>query len=645
MFLPQSSHFIALIVSIAPSILLLSRTPGVRSRRPKPWHALVVAMLLLTSCGGGGDEDASEGPTPANQSPTVNAGSNRSVDAGTSVTLTGMANDPDGTIAAYAWTQPGGTVVSLTGATSTTITFTAPDVSMAQMLTFRLTVTDNDGAQASDEVVVTIRPSSLTATISGVVKNYETGDEIPEATIRITQFTGGVSSDFGTTTTDGNGEYEIQVYANAGRANVKAVAVGFAPQSIIVYLREDIDDVPADLAMLPVQVTRRFQPTQNEENTHFSVPANSLMTTSGAAPSGDVTAMVTVLDASSDTAVMPGDFMSLDPDTGASAPIESFGAMTIEFMDEDGEPLNLGNGGTAAVKIPLPERRDPNTAPPSMPLFYWSDAMASWIEEGEARLEEVENGQWAYVGSVSHFSTWNADKVYETVRIQGCCNDIDGNPAGSARVTAVGRDYIGSSSVITNPDGQFEVPVRRNSEILISAVLASHSNTEIVNTRGTATQPLGPCLVLSEEVGATIKLTWGENPSDLDSHLIGPAENGGTFHVNYGNPKVTVVDTVIDLDVDDTSSYGPEIITIVDFPLPGTYYYYVHHYGGSSTISASPARVELNLGEENYIFASDMASGSDNSPYWVVFRIEVDESFVPRVFSVQELRDTPPALP
>ena len=84
--------------------------------------------------------------TPSNQPPVVNAG--------TVVTLSGTANDTDGTIVSYAWEQTGGTMVSLTGAA--TATFTAPDVPMDETLTFRLTVTDNEGAQASDEVSVTV---------------------------------------------------------------------------------------------------------------------------------------------------------------------------------------------------------------------------------------------------------------------------------------------------------------------------------------------------------------------------------------------------------------------------------------------------------------------------------------------------------
>ena len=480
--------------------------------------------------------------------------------------------------------------------------------------------------------------ATLTATISGVVRNYETGEEIPGAAVRVTQYVDSLPRDLGNTTADDGGAYEIQVQGEPGRAGVKVAAEGFAPQSFIVYLSEDLADVPADIAMLPVQVITSFQPSQEEENTHFSVPANSLVTTTGAVPSGGITAMVTVLDASSDPSVMPGDFMSMDPGTETMAPIESFGAMTIEFMDGNEQPLNLGNGRTATIKIPLAERRDPGTAPPSMPLYYWSDAMSSWVEEGDAILQQDANGQWAYVGNINHFSTWNADIPYDTVVIEGCVTDIDRNPVASARVTVIGRDYIGSSSAITGSDGRFEVPARRNSEVLISAVSGSHSNTIIVPT-GSVRERLGECLVLGEqEVGASIKLTWGENPLDLDSHLYGPAENGGTFHVFYQNQTVAVVDTVINLDVDDVDSYGPEIITVTDFPLPGTYEYFVHHYFGTSTISASPARVELNLGGETHIFSPVMASGFDNGygAWWAVFRIEVDENFVPEVIPVQE---------
>ena len=94
--------------------------------------------------------------SPSNEAPMANAGSDQSVDAGVIVVLSGTASDPDGGIVSNMWEQTGGTTVSLAGVDSLTAMFTAPDVSVDETLTFRLTATDNDGAQASDEVTVTV---------------------------------------------------------------------------------------------------------------------------------------------------------------------------------------------------------------------------------------------------------------------------------------------------------------------------------------------------------------------------------------------------------------------------------------------------------------------------------------------------------
>ena len=99
----------------------------------------------------------------SNQPPVVDAGPDQAVDAGVMVFLPGTGNDPDGAIASYAWTQTGGTTVSLTGSDAATAVFVAPEVSVDETLTFRLTVRDDAGAHASDEVRVTVHP--VTGTI------------------------------------------------------------------------------------------------------------------------------------------------------------------------------------------------------------------------------------------------------------------------------------------------------------------------------------------------------------------------------------------------------------------------------------------------------------------------------------------------
>ena len=90
-----------------------------------------------------------------NAPPSANAGADLTVSAGTPVGLDGSAStDSDGSIVAYSWVQTGGTAVSLNSANTATPSFTAP--ASADTLEFELTVTDNDGATASDRVTVTV---------------------------------------------------------------------------------------------------------------------------------------------------------------------------------------------------------------------------------------------------------------------------------------------------------------------------------------------------------------------------------------------------------------------------------------------------------------------------------------------------------
>lgn len=93
-----------------------------------------------------------------NQVPVVSAGSAQTVDENTaSVTLHGTATDPDGTVTSIAWSQVSGPSVSLVGASTLTPSFTAPAVTADTTLTFKMDVTDNDGAVVSSVTSVTVK--------------------------------------------------------------------------------------------------------------------------------------------------------------------------------------------------------------------------------------------------------------------------------------------------------------------------------------------------------------------------------------------------------------------------------------------------------------------------------------------------------
>lgn len=89
----------------------------------------------------------------SNYRPTANAGTDQSVTGSSTVYLDGTGSyDSDGSIASYAWTQTGGTSITLTNSNTATPSFTAPN--NTDTLAFKLTVTDEKGATATDYIQV-----------------------------------------------------------------------------------------------------------------------------------------------------------------------------------------------------------------------------------------------------------------------------------------------------------------------------------------------------------------------------------------------------------------------------------------------------------------------------------------------------------
>lgn len=92
-----------------------------------------------------------------NQPPIANAGADTTITLPqNSIVLSGsQSTDSNGTIASYTWTKVSGNSVSMSGANTSTVTVNG----LTQgSYTFQLTVTDNVGASASDQVVVTVLP-------------------------------------------------------------------------------------------------------------------------------------------------------------------------------------------------------------------------------------------------------------------------------------------------------------------------------------------------------------------------------------------------------------------------------------------------------------------------------------------------------
>ncbi|MBW3566536.1 MAG: hypothetical protein KY410_01030 [Proteobacteria bacterium] len=180
---------------------------------------LLAAFSALAACGGGGD-----GPGANNNDPTADAGEPQAVDAKVDVTLEGTGSDSDGQIAAYNWKQTGGPDVTLEDEGAATAAFQAPDVSSATELTFELTVTDNDGATASDDVVVTVAP------VIGFAGRVYDGP-LAGATVTIT-----VGDREYTAVADDDGNYEVNVGSVDPGAFITITATGGEGQETVELL-------------------------------------------------------------------------------------------------------------------------------------------------------------------------------------------------------------------------------------------------------------------------------------------------------------------------------------------------------------------------------------------------------------------------
>jgi K319L-like, PKD domain len=92
----------------------------------------------------------------ANTAPTANAGTDQTVASGAAVSLDGTGStDPENDTLTYAWSQTGGTAVTLTGANTATPSFTAP--TGPATLTFELEVCDPGALCDTDSVVVDVQ--------------------------------------------------------------------------------------------------------------------------------------------------------------------------------------------------------------------------------------------------------------------------------------------------------------------------------------------------------------------------------------------------------------------------------------------------------------------------------------------------------
>jgi len=191
---------------------------------------------------------------------------------------------------------------------------------------------------------------------------------------------------------------------------------------------------------------------------------------------------------------------------------------------------------------------------------------------------------------------------------------VTGEELENARIEIVDLQEVtysssdGSYAFTDIPQGNYQIEVSKT-----GYEISVNSNVNVVSGEETSNVNfyLSPIVNQGEY---RIILSWGANPRDLDSHLWIPDGE----HCYYGHKTVSGAN----LDYDDTTSYGPETITITQI-FPGTYTYAVKHFAGTGKITTSGAKVEVynDSGKIRTYEVNPNASCGEDGWYWTVFEL------------------------
>ncbi|WP_296314107.1 hypothetical protein [Winogradskyella sp. UBA3174] len=143
---------------------------------------------------------------------------------------------------------------------------------------------------------------------------------------------------------------------------------------------------------------------------------------------------------------MPG-MLYAENEEGAERMLQTLGMLAVELRGTNGEDLNLPEGSSSEIRIPL----DPSLmsiAPTTIPLWYFDEVNGYWKEEGLATLQGN-----MYVGSVSHFSFWNCDIPAEAITL--CISVLDNQENALSNLYAtITSATFGTRGSFTNENGE-----------------------------------------------------------------------------------------------------------------------------------------------------------------------------------------------
>ena len=428
-----------------------------------------------------------------------------------------------------------------------------------------------------------------------------------------------------TVDTDMNGVFIIknaEVYEKF--AYVKVEKAGFLHGSRSVVPTAGINQV--QIMLLPQTVTQTVSSgtaaTVSLSNGAVVDLSGSYSLSDGSEYTGDVKVTLHFLNPTDEDMPqqMPGMLIAENLQNEARM-LETLGMLAVELRSETGEKLNLSEGTTATLSVPL----DSETlvgAPNEIPLWYFDEENGYWIEEGSATLQGTK-----YVGTVSHFSFWNCDIPVEYINLCINISDVNNTPLSSLMVS-IESEFNGSGSGITNNNGEVCGIVPANQVLNLQYFLYNICNNLEIPNLSESVGPFSQDTMLNivldapevEEYQETITGVFNtcDGSAVANGYVEGRIEDGvafyslvtdGVFDINVLNCNENAAISITGYDYDNLQSTG-EINYTLTSPLT--------NLGVLTACNSLEEFIQYTIddnGETLYFFENiDVNFGTDSNP-------------------------------
>ena len=291
-----------------------------------------------------------------------------------------------------------------------------------------------------------------------------------------------------------DGSYELRPSSSLTSAVLLVKKQGFATAAKEVPVVSG-SAITVNLNLLADQLNSTFNASAGLNvavaGANIQIPANGLQTAAGAAYTGTVSIGASYYSPDTLQGVQAFAQPYSGQDAGQAALLLTVGFIEVKLTDASGAGLQLKSTAPATLTFPA---SSVSAGTASVPLWYYDEAAATWMREGQATKQA--NG--SYQGTVKHFTIWNADVSIPTANqgtLKGCFVDSNGQAVKTilATVRTTGWSRLGSAS-----DGKFQTAVPAGLALEVVSPFATPAFSPVaVPALASGEERQLPCIVIA----------------------------------------------------------------------------------------------------------------------------------------------------